>query len=99
MYVDAIRLGFRDRTYAMPVVARALNIAWETTYAVQVLSAGVSVQGVINVVWALADVVIVVTYLRLGRGELPSGVTRPYFDGYHAAGERPARRPASTPAQ
>lgn len=83
VYVDAIRLGFRDRTYAMPVVALALNIAWECTYAVQALSTGVSVQGVINVVWAVADVVIVVTYLRFGRSELPSSVTRPLFVGWN----------------
>lgn len=83
VYVDAIRLGFRDRTYAMPVAALALNIAWEATYAVQALSARVSVQGVINVVWAVADVVIVVTYLRFGRRELPASVTRPLFVGWN----------------
>ena len=83
VYLDAIRLGFRDRTYAMPVVALALNIAWEATYAVQAFSDRVSVQGVINVVWAVADVVIVVTYLRFGRRELPAGVTRPLFAGWN----------------
>ena len=84
VYLDAIRLGFRDRTYAMPVAALALNIAWETTYAVQALATGVSVQGAINVVWAVADVVIVITYLRFGRSELAAAVTRLMFGGWNA---------------
>lgn len=79
VYLEAIRVGFRDRSYAMPVAALALNIAWESTYAVTSLRDGVSAQGVVNVVWALADVVIVVTYLRFGRAELPALVTRPLF--------------------
>ncbi|MFD4869240.1 hypothetical protein [Streptomyces sp. NPDC058412] len=79
VYVEAIRVGLRDRTYAMPVAALALNFAWEATYAVHEVTAGVSAQGVVNVVWAAADVVIVYTYLRFGRAELPAFVTRPLF--------------------
>ncbi|WP_449482614.1 transmembrane-type terpene cyclase [Streptomyces avidinii] len=79
VYVEAIRVGLRDRTYAMPVAALALNFAWESTYAVNEFRSGVSAQGVVNVVWALADIVIVYTYLRYGRAELPRFVTRPMF--------------------
>ncbi len=32
VYVEAIRVGLRDRTCAMPVAALALNFAWEPTY-------------------------------------------------------------------
>ncbi|MFE2879416.1 hypothetical protein ACFXG6_17170 [Streptomyces roseus] len=79
VYVEAIRVGLRDRTYAMPVAALALNFAWEATYAVGEFRSGFSAQGVVNVVWALADVVIIWTYLRFGRAELPGFVTRPLF--------------------
>lgn len=79
VYVEAIRVGLRDRTYAMPVAALALNFAWESTYAVREFSVGVSAQGIVNVVWAVADIVIVYTYLRYGRAELPGFVTRPLF--------------------
>ncbi|MGW6709049.1 transmembrane-type terpene cyclase [Streptomyces sp. NPDC054956] len=79
VYIEAIRVGLRDRTYAMPVAALALNFAWESTYAVNEFRAGVSAQGVVNVVWAVADIVIVYTYLRYGRAELPAFVTRPLF--------------------
>ncbi|MER5731645.1 hypothetical protein ABT084_25485 [Streptomyces sp. NPDC002138] len=79
VYAEAIRLGLRQRTYAMPVAALALNFAWETTYAVNEFLGGVSAQGVVNVVWAVADVVIVYTFFRFGRAELPEFVTRPLF--------------------
>jgi hypothetical protein len=82
VYLDAIRIGFRHKTYAMPMVALGLNIAWETIYAVQSLTTGVSVQGLVNVVWALADVVIVYTFLSFGRAEFPSFITRPMFVGW-----------------
>lgn len=38
VYLDAIRIGFRDRTYAMPVAALALNFGWEAIYAVHDLA-------------------------------------------------------------
>ncbi|WP_328926209.1 hypothetical protein OG429_17300 [Streptomyces sp. NBC_00190] len=79
VYVEAIRVGLRDRTYAMPLAALALNFAWESVYAVRDFATGVSPQGVVNVVWAAADIVIISTYLRFGRPELPRFVTRPLF--------------------
>ncbi|MFD8979808.1 hypothetical protein [Streptomyces sp. NPDC059564] len=79
VYAEAIRVGLRDRTYAMPVAALALNFAWETTYAVNEFRGGFSAQGVVNVVWAVADTVIIWTYLRYGRAGLPGFVTRPLF--------------------
>lgn len=82
VYVCAILVGFRHKSYAMPAAALGLNIAWESIYAAQSLSAGISVQGVINLVWALADVVIVYTFLAFGRRELPGFVTRPLFIGW-----------------
>jgi hypothetical protein len=85
VYVEAVRLGFRDRTYAIPVVALALNLAWEVVYGFRGMAEGVSPQAVVNVAWALADVVVVVTFVRFGRAELPSRVPRPVFLGSAAA--------------
>ena len=80
VYVVAIRIGFQQRTYAIPAVALALNIAWESTYAGRGLAiSDPSVQTFINVAWGFADVVIVYTFLRYGRRELPSFVSRPMF--------------------
>ncbi|MFE5836812.1 hypothetical protein [Arthrobacter sp. NPDC056493] len=79
VYVEAIRLGFQERTYAIPAAALALNFAWEAIYASRSVATGLSAQGVFNIVWGLADVLIVFTFLRFGRAELPHWVTRPLF--------------------
>ena len=82
VYIEAIRLGFKYKTYAMPVAALGLNIAWETIYGVHGLIGAVSAQSIINVLWAAADVVIVYTFFRFGRAELPKFVTRSLFIGW-----------------
>jgi hypothetical protein len=79
VYIDSIRVGFRQKTYAMPMAALALNIAWESTYAVQDLTTAVSLQGLVNLVWSLADLAIVYTFFAFGRAEFPRFVTRPMF--------------------
>ncbi|GLX18734.1 hypothetical protein Slala02_51630 [Streptomyces lavendulae subsp. lavendulae] len=84
VYVEAVRVGLRDRTYAMPVAALALNFAWEVVYAVDDVRTGLSPQGVVNVVWAVADTLIVYTWLRYGRAGLPGFVTRPLFAAWGA---------------
>jgi hypothetical protein len=82
VYIEAIRLGFKYKTYAMPVAALGLNIAWETIYGFHGLVGTISVQSIINLLWAAADVAIVVTFFRFGRAELPKFVTRPLFIGW-----------------
>jgi hypothetical protein len=85
VYIEAIRLGFRYKTYAMPIAALGLNIAWEWTYAVYDLATDPQVQAWINLVWALADVVILYTFFRFGRREFPGFVTRPLFIAWGVA--------------
>jgi hypothetical protein len=79
VYIDCIRVGFRERTYAMPVAALALNIAWESIYAIHGLVTTVSMQTAINVVWTLADALILVTFVRFGRREFPDFVPPALF--------------------
>lgn len=78
VYIAAIWIGFRQRTYAMPVAALALNLAWESIYAGPDLASAYPEQGVIDIVWAVADLIIVYTFLRFGRKEFPS-LTRRMF--------------------
>ena len=86
VYIEAIRLGFTYKTYAMPIAALGLNIAWEWTYSVQDFAAGdPGVQAWVNLVWALADVVILFTFFRFGRRELPNFVSRPLFIAWGGA--------------
>ena len=82
VYTDAIRVGFRDSTYAVPVAALALNFAWEAIYAVHGLTEPFAAQTVVNIVWALADRVIVYTYVRFGRSEFSQFVSRAMFVGW-----------------
>lgn len=70
VYVDCIRVGFRDKTYCMPLWALGLNVCWEVIYAFNGI-ANPSVQAAANTVWAVCDVLIVVTYFKFGRGKLP----------------------------
>jgi hypothetical protein len=79
VYVVAIRIGFQQKTYAIPAAALALNIAWESIYATRGLATDLSVQTFVNVAWAVADVLIIYTFLRYGRKELPGFVSRPMF--------------------
>lgn len=79
VYAESIRVGFRDKTYAMPIAALALNIAWESTYAVHDLMTHMGIQAIVNLIWALADLAIVFTFFKFGRAELPTFVTRRMF--------------------
>jgi hypothetical protein len=68
-YLLIIRVGLRERTYGMPIVAFAANLSWEFIYAFVRPSNGV--QHTINIVWFLFDCVIGYTIVRFGPDEFP----------------------------
>jgi hypothetical protein len=73
VYVDGIRIGFRDRSYAIPFYALALNFAWELLYTYfGFRTNGVTVQNVFNAVWFAFDVGILYTYFKFGRKDFSS---------------------------
>lgn len=77
VYVQVIRVSRQDNTYAMPLVAICLNLAWELVY----FSGGVvywgkydsdtRVQTVINGGWFLLDIAIFILLCRYLRREYP----------------------------
>jgi len=79
VYIVAIRIGFQQRTYAIPAAALALNFAWESIYAIHGLATYLGVQTFVNLAWAVADILIIYTFLRYGRAEFPGFVSRPMF--------------------
>ncbi len=79
VYIDSIRVGFTQKTYAMPIAALGLNIAWEWTYAIRDLTSDPQLQGWVNLIWALADVMILATFFRYGRSEFPAFLSRRLF--------------------
>jgi hypothetical protein len=86
VYINAIWIGFRQKTFAIPLLALAINFAWELTYVVFDLKTAVAVPNDINVAWAiievfwaLFDLLIVYTFFRFGRSEFPSFLTKRMF--------------------
>ena len=79
VYITAIRIGFKEQTYAIPIIALSLNFAWEVIYGVGgVITIG-NLQSWINFTWAIADAVVVYNYFRFGRSEFPPFITRQFF--------------------
>jgi hypothetical protein len=78
VYIEAIRLGFKDRSYAMPFFALALNIAWELIHAVRGIQSP-DLQTAINGLWFLFDIGILWTYLKFGRKYFPSTLPQNWF--------------------
>jgi hypothetical protein len=68
VYIDGIRLGFRDKSYAIPFYALALNFAWELLYTYfGFRTNGATVQNIFNAIWFVFGVGILYTYFRFGR--------------------------------
>ena len=82
VYIDGIRLGFKDCSYAIPFYALARNISWELLQTFYGFQRAISVQTVINAVWFLFDIGILITYFKFGwryfpgRGENPNATDR-----------------------
>lgn len=81
VYIELIRLGFREKACGMPLFALTLNFAWETIYGIDGLFIGkmfIPAQSVANVVWACFDLFILITWFRYGKQYLPER-GKPYF--------------------
>ena len=84
VYVDLIRLGFKDRTCGMPLFAPGLNIAWEALYSIDGLflhRAFIPAQSAANAVWALCDCAVLATWFRFGKQLIPEKAQH-YFIPY-----------------
>ena len=87
VYEECIRLGFRDRIYAMPFWALGLNFSWEAiNFAGELIfkwhgpTVGLTlVQTAVNGFWACLDVVILYTYFKYGKKEWPKALPQKWF--------------------
>ncbi len=80
VYIDCIRIGITQKTYAMPFWALALNFAWELLHTVLGYREwGLYVQFYINALWALLDAGILYTYLRYGYKHFPDHLRKYWF--------------------
>lgn len=71
VYLDGIRLGIKDQSYAIPFYALALNISWELLQTIYGFQRPVSAQTIINAVWFVFDIGILFTYFKYGRKYFP----------------------------
>ena len=63
-YIALVYRGIKDKSYGMPLVPLALNIAWEITFSLIYpphTTGGLATA--INTVWMICDVGIVITFL------------------------------------
>lgn len=69
-YMDIIRIGFKQRTYAMPFLALAFNFTWEVYNSIQTyIIEGFHTMTIINIIWTALDFVIFYTYIKFGNFE------------------------------
>lgn len=86
VYEECIRIGIKQKTYAMPLFALGLNFAWEFLYSLADLVyeahgplVGMTLaQEIVNIFWCCLDVVILYTYFKNGKKEWPDFVKK-YF--------------------
>ena len=87
VYIDCIRIGFKQKTYAMPFWALALNISWEVLHTMlDYQSRGLETQIVINAVWASFDVAVLVTFFRYGKKYFPKNLRSEWFYTWAVSG-------------
>jgi hypothetical protein len=73
-YIEALRVGFRDKSYGIPFITLALNFTWEIYYTYQgYLVFGSHVSTYVNCIWVLIDVGIIYTYFKYGHQEVKAG--------------------------
>lgn len=79
VYEECVRLGFKQKTYSMPLFALGLNFAWESIYGFSDIFLGAhgplvgmnAIQPYVNIAWACIDVVILITFFKYGKKEWP----------------------------
>jgi hypothetical protein len=79
VYIEGIRLGLKEKTYAIPFYALALNISWELLHTFYGLRAGWSAQAIINAGWFVGDIGILYTYFKFGRKYFPRSLPTSAF--------------------
>jgi hypothetical protein len=78
VYLLIIRLGFREKTYGMPITALCANVSWEFIFSF--IYPHAPPQNYVNIIWFAFDLVIVVQTLRFGRTALqPEALFYPAF--------------------
>lgn len=77
-YIAAIVIGFRRRTYGLPILAVCLNITWEFVYTV-IHTPGSGLTLGLHLAWLTIDLVILYQIFRFGRSSVQNLDLRRYY--------------------
>jgi len=77
-YILVLVVGFRQKTYGIPLLAVALNFSWEFYFAVLAPPAAIA-ERVIHTIWFAVDVVIVWQLFRYGRAAQSIELVKRHF--------------------
>lgn len=83
-YIDIVRLGFKQKTYGMPISALALNIVWEGMYAYLYWMHdgkfyGGYMMAFVNTAWFIADCLILYTHIKWGKEDFLRFAAEKFF--------------------
>ena len=80
VYIELIRVGFKDKSYGMPLFALALNLSWEFLFSLAFRDKDlVTTQTYFNFLWGCFDLVIAYTYFRYGRKDFAQHADTRWF--------------------
>src|SRR4051794_30330184 len=79
VYILIIIKSFRDKTYGMPFLALAFNLAWELIFSFILVPPVLGLQVFINRIWFVFDVIILIAYFIYGEKEWPSQINKTLF--------------------
>jgi hypothetical protein len=77
-YLVAIWIGFKHKTYAIPLLAVALNVTWEFLYTA-IYPSDSRLSLILHSAWLIIDLVIVFQLYRYGRREQRHAVIRNHY--------------------
>jgi hypothetical protein len=87
VYLESIRLGFKQKTYAIPFWALALNLAWEGSHAViGYIEKGITLQIIVNTIWFVFDIAILYTFFKYGKKDFPKNIRNSWFYAWSILG-------------
>ena len=78
VYIIAIVIGQKQRTYAIPMVAIGLNVNWEIVHTA-IHPPQLAANLVANLIWLTFDLLIVLQLIRYGRERQTNEVMRRFF--------------------
>jgi hypothetical protein len=80
VYINCIRIGFKQKTYCIPLWALSLNFTWELWHGIfDLQELGPQLQVIINAIWASFDSIILYTYFRFGKRYFPENLKTGWF--------------------